>query len=454
MGGELPKVTVKTREAPLIHHVLSTASMLAPELVVIVTGYMKEVVEKTIEDGIKQGIFSFPRLSFVVQESQMGTGDAVRCALPELNNFEGIVLILCGDVPLLTPATLLALCNAHYNHNNTITVLTFSPSITGSYGRIVRNPITHEVLKIVEFKDCTAEERVITEVNSGVYAVDSSFIGPAVKNLQNNNSQGEYYLTDIVSRAVNEGQRVGTYLGINSNEFLGVNSQLELAEVDRILLNEQRNRFISTGVILEAPDTFFADSSVVIASGARVGPNVILKGNTTIGEGVVIEGSALIIDTKIDVGALIKFGVRAESSYIGVKASVGPFAHLRSGSFLNEKVKVGNFVETKNAVLYEEVAASHLSYLGDCEIGKKSNIGAGTITCNFDGANKHQTNIGENVFIGSNSSLIAPITVGSGATIGAGSVIQNNVPSKALAVTRSPLTLRAEYQRKQKPPTP
>jgi len=454
MGGELPKVTVKSREAPLIHHVLSTASMLTPELVVIVTGYRKEIVENTIRDGIKEGIFSFPRLSFVIQEKQIGTGDAVKCALPELKNFEGIVIILYGDVPLLTSATLLALCDSHCRNSNTITVLTFSPPVAGSYGRIVRDPVTQEVLKIVEFKDCTAEERSISEVNSGVYAVDSSFIGPAVNNLQNNNSQGEYYLTDIVARAINEGQRVGSYLGRNSNEFLGVNSQIELAEVDRILLVEHRNRLISAGVILEAPDTFLADTSVAIATNVRIGPNVILKGNTTIAEGVIIEGSALIIDTKIDVGALVKFGVRAESSYIGVEASVGPFAHLRSGSFLNEKVKIGNFVETKNAVLHKEVAASHLSYLGDCEIGKRSNIGAGTITCNFDGANKHQTKIGENVFIGSNSSLVAPITVGNGATIGAGSVIQKDVPNRALAVTRPSLTLREEYQRKQKPPLP
>lgn len=453
MGGNLPKVILKTLEAPLIHHVLGYSASLNPDITVVVTGYGRDQVEAVIEEGRAAELYSFRELKTALQETLQGTGDAVRSALPCLAGFVGTVVILYGDVPLLTTATLNELLKTHHTKSNTITILTFTPNDPTPYGRIVRSQSganVGDVLKIVEARDCSPDERLINEVNSGVYAVESAFLAPAINGLTNNNAQGEYYLTDIIAKAVEEGQRVGAVKGLNSSEFVGVNALPELALVNNILLQRRRITLLASGVRLEDQDSFFVGSEVTIAPGALIGPNVILKGRTTIESGVTIEGSAYLVDTTVAAGATIKFGVRAEKALIGANSSVGPFAHLRPGTDLGASVKIGNFVETKNAQLHEKVSASHLTYLGDCEVGPGTNIGAGTITCNYDGVNKYRTIIGKDVFIGSNSSLVAPVQIGDQVTIGAGSVIQRDVPEGALALTRAPLTVRTSYERKKK----
>lgn len=444
-----PKVITPTREMPLIHHILTAIAPLNAVRTVVVVGHKRELVEDVVRKGVEEGYYRADGIEFAHQETQLGTGDAVRSALPLLADFNGEILILCGDTPLLRTESLQAFVEAHYEALATLTVGTFTAAPGNSYGRIVRDAKSY-VTGIVETKDCTPEQLKITEANAGLYVVDSAFLIPAVKELTNNNAQGEYYLTDIVARAHNEGQRISGWNFPDAREALGVNSPKELVEINRVLMERNHNRLLDAGVILEDPNSTYVDTSVEVGPGTVIGPNVQLKGRTKVGSFVRFEGSALLIDTIVEDEATIKLAVRAESTHIGPQCSVGPFAHLRPKSRLGKGSKVGNFVETKAATLGEHVAASHLTYLGDCEVGSDTNIGAGTITCNYDGANKHRTIIGERVFIGSNTALVAPVCVGNDATIGAGSVIQKDVPASSLAVTRPPLTLKERYERRKK----
>lgn len=260
---------------------------------------------------------------------------------------------------------------------------------------------------------------------------------PAIESLKNENAQNEYYLTDIVEKAGKEGQTVVAFPLSDTEEAGGVNNLSELANVNAALARRQLAALVKTGVIVDDEATCYVDETVVIAPTARIGPNVQLRGNTTIGIGVHIEGTALIVDSTIEAKAVIKFGSRIEGSKVGEESSVGPFAHIRPGTTLGMHCRIGNFVETKNASLDDGAKASHLTYLGDCTIGSESNVGAGTITCNYDGYKKSKTAIGRGVFIGSNSSLVAPITIGDGALIGAGSVITRDVPADGLGVARA-----------------
>jgi bifunctional UDP-N-acetylglucosamine pyrophosphorylase / glucosamine-1-phosphate N-acetyltransferase len=445
MQSQLPKVAVSTREMPMLQHVLQTTSGLAPERTVVVTGYKKEIVE---ESATSCG-YQFP-LSFAFQERQEGTGHAVKCAQAELENWLGTVLVLYGDVPLITTETLEAFLAQHHATKSTVSVISAVLDDPANLGRIQRSHIDNSFQKIVEAKDCSKEQLKIKEINSGIYAIESAFLWKALEGLKNNNAQGEYYLTDLAQIAKEEGQTVTIVPTLNTNEILGVNSKVELRLVNQILQERQIELLLSEGVEFEDIRSVYIDPTVKIAPHVKIGPNVQLRGNTTLEAGVVIEGSACLIDTSIGTDTFIKFSVRTESSKIGARCTVGPFAHLRPGSILEEKVKVGNFVETKKAHLKEGVSTSHLTYLGDCEIGAYSNIGAGTITCNYDGANKYVTLLEENVFIGSNTALVAPVKIGQGATVGAGSVITKDVPAGALAFTRAPQQVKDGYQRKKK----
>lgn len=449
MGLDLPKVVVSSRERPLIQHVLSSAAQLRPERIVVVTGHRRELVEEAVRAGVESGLYPGQAISFAVQEQQKGTGDAVKSALPALEGFKGTIIILYGDVPLIKPKTLEALLNRHHTTKATLTVLSLKSDQQFAYGKILRGK-DGQIEKVTEIKDCTPEQLLISELNSGVYAVDSAFLAPAVKELKNENAQKEYYLTDIVERAASEGQRVSSLITHDADEVLGVNTQVELANVNRALLRAQIEGFISAGVTVEDIQTLYVDPDVKIGSGSRVGPQVQLRGGTVIGRDVTIEGCAYITRSKIEDAAHIKFSVRIEDAVVGPAASVGPFAHLRPGTKLGEGSKIGNFVETKNAVLEKGVKASHLSYLGDCEIGAETNIGAGTITCNYDGVRKHKTSIGSEVFIGSDSCLVAPIKIGNGAYVGAGSVITKDVESDSLAFTRPPLMIKSGWAKRKR----
>lgn len=443
MRSPAPKVLVPTREKPLLHHVLTCVSALAPNLTVLVTGVGKETVEKSVNENFKL------KCHFAFQEKQLGTGDAVKSALPFLKDFVGTVLILCGDVPLVKSDTLKAFLSFHQQHQATVSLISFRTDQPNQYGRIIRDQ-KNSLQRVVEAKDLKENDFLSHEYNASIYAVDSAFLKPAIESLQNDNAQKEYYLTDIVEKAQGEGQRVCAYLHNDAAELQGVNTPQDLNSINQYLRNEQVRAYMEAGVLFSDPQTFYADAGVEIAEKVSIGPNVVIKGKTTIGVGAKIEGTAYLNECEIHENAHIKFGVRAESAIIGKNAAVGPFAHLRPGTKLSEEVKIGNFVETKNAFLAPHSKASHLTYLGDCEVGENSNIGAGTITCNYDGAKKHKTIIGKDVFVGSNTSLVAPVVLGDEATIGAGSVITKNVEAGSLGLARSPQISKPGWAKKRK----
>ncbi len=434
MGGELPKALVETREMPLIDHVLVSLRAIKPAKTIVVTGHKRQALESHLANSPAA---TGHTLEFAFQAEQLGTGDAVKSALPCLGDFKGTVILTYADHPLFTASTLQRLIDYHNFKKATLTMLTFRCTTTNSYGRIVRNASTGAVSQIREAKDCNPEELLIQEVNSGVYAVDSSFLTPAVEALTNNNAQKEYYLTDIVEKAANEGQTVVAFPLADANEAAGVNNPSDLHFVNSILAQRHLSSLIEAGVFFDNPHTCDIDHSVSIAAGVRIGPNVQVRGKTSIAAGATIEGTSLIIDSSIGADATIKLGTRIENATVGEGASVGPFAHLRPGTALGNEVKIGNFVETKNATLAAGAKASHLTYLGDCTVGRDTNIGAGTITCNYDGYKKSRTTIGEGVFIGSNSALVAPVTIGDNALVAAGSVITRDVQPESLAVSRA-----------------
>ena len=367
-------------------------------------------------------------------------------AIPELKNFKGKIIILYGDVPLIQKETLENLVNFHEEEKNTISILSLSDG-DNHYGRIVRNE-NQQVIKITEFKDCSAKERCISETNSGIYVVDSAFLIPAIDKLENNNAQKEYYLTDIVEQAALEGQSVDALCTDSVTEVQGVNTPADLLKVNSYLSQLKIKELITKGVEFILPETSYLEPGVKVAKGAKIGPNSQLLGETVIEEGVTVEGTNYLKDCKIGANTIIKLGCRIESSEIGNNCQIGPFANLRPESQIGSDCKIGNFVETKKVELADGVKAGHLSYLGDTKISNNTNIGAGTITCNYDGKNKHQTEIGADVFIGSNTALVAPIKIADGATIGAGSTISKNVDRETLALTRAELKIKNNWSRK------
>jgi bifunctional UDP-N-acetylglucosamine pyrophosphorylase/glucosamine-1-phosphate N-acetyltransferase len=433
MGGDLPKAVTQTREKALIDHLLDAVAPLKPAKTIVVAGHRQELLRSHLAStSSAQG----HALEIVVQDQQLGTGHAVRSALPALQGFAGTVLITYADHPLFTTETLQLFTQYHSFKKATLTTLSFRASPPNGYGKVIRDEKGH-ILRITEAKDCNPEEALISEVNSGFYAVDSAFLKPAVESLTNNNVQGEYYLTDIVEKACKEGQTVAAFPLADATEAAGVNTPHELSLVNEVLAQRQIKKLQLDGVSFADTKSCFIDASVAIAPGAHIGPNVQLRGATRIASGAIVEGTAILKDSTIGEKAVIKLGSHVESSVIGKDSSVGPFAHVRPGSNIGEHCRIGNFVETKNARLHDGAKASHLTYLGDCVVGKDTNIGAGTITCNYDGYTKTKTTIGAGVFIGSNSALVAPVTVGDGALIAAGSVITSDVPADALALGRA-----------------
>ncbi len=435
MGIKIPKVAVSTREMPLILHVLSSVSKLNADKVVLVTGHQKELVEDIVSKSAK---IPASNLHFAFQEKQLGTGDAVKSALPFLDGFIGSVLILCGDTPLIKAESIEKLILSHTQSKATISLLSFIADQPNNYGRIIRDPVTEQAVKITEAKDCSEVELKIPEVNSAIYLVDSSFLKPAVEELKNENIQKEYYLTDILERASKEGQTINAVILENSVEVLGINTLYELSIINKALIMKKIRDLIEAGVHFDLPESCIVDNTVEIAAGVKVGPNTQILGNSKISAGCILEGNSYIKDCEISDNAMIKFSVRMENASIGKDVSVGPFANLRPDTVLEDKSRIGNFVETKKTILGAGSKANHLTYLGDCIVGNDSNIGAGTITCNYDGYVKSKTNIGSNVFIGSNTSLVAPVEIEDGATVGAGSVITKKVDKDSLSFTRSP----------------
>jgi bifunctional UDP-N-acetylglucosamine pyrophosphorylase/glucosamine-1-phosphate N-acetyltransferase len=446
LGGDLPKAITETRRGALIDQVLAGLSVLKPEKTVIVVGHKRELVEAHLaQSAAAKG----HNIEFAFQDEQLGTGDAVKRALPNLAGCKGTVILSYADHPLFTQATLSHFISYHTFKSSTLSMISFASPPPNGYGRIVRNR-SGDVERITEAKDCNPEELLIAEVNSGIYAVDSAFLKPAIESLTNDNAQREYYLTDIVAKAAKEGQRVTAFPLGDAREAAGVNTKRDLDFINSVLVEREIAKLQDSGVNFVDPATCWIGPEVEIEPGALIGPATQLKGRTKISKNAIIEGSALLIDAQIGESAEVRFGSRIEGAAVGEGTTVGPCAHLRPGTVLGKNARVGNFVEVKNAVLADGAKASHLTYLGDCEVGEDANIGAGTITCNYDGYKKSRTEIGRGVFVGSNSCLVAPVKIGEGALIAAGSVITRDVPQDALALGRAEQSLKEGWAKRRR----
>ncbi|MDZ7905282.1 MAG: bifunctional UDP-N-acetylglucosamine diphosphorylase/glucosamine-1-phosphate N-acetyltransferase GlmU [Cypionkella sp.] len=408
MNSDLPKVLHHIAAAPLLHHALAAGMALNPARIVVVTGHGAHEVAACA------AAFE-PSIETVLQEPQQGTGHAVAITAPQLKNATGDAFVLYGDTPFIRPETLAAMQEARARHD--VVVLGFHAADAGRYGRLVAKGDALE--RIVEFKDATDQERAITLCNSGVICADVQLLLRLVADLRNDNAAGEYYLTDIIAAARAEGKSAGVVL-CDEAETMGINTRAELARAEAAFQSRARAEALDNGVTLTAPETVFFARDTYIGRDAIIGPNVLF------GLGVTIES-----------GAEVRGFCHLEGCHISRGASVGPFARLRTGAELAEDVHVGNFVEIKNAILDEGVKIGHLSYIGDADIGERTNIGAGTITCNYDGVMKHRTTIGRDVFIGSDTMLVAPVRVGHGALTGSGSVITEDVPEGAIALGRA-----------------
>ena len=419
MRSPLPKVLHEVGHRQLVLHVLDRLAALAPppSETVVVLGAGRERVEPVVAAHPLQ-----PRI--VEQQTRRGTGDAVRVAMEAVSCTEGIALVLCGDVPLIDPADIDRLVAAAAEEDVAIAVLGFRPADPTGYGRLVTDA-TGALVRIVEEKDARADERRIDLVNSGVIACRIPFLRQALPQLRPDNAKGELYLTDLVERAVAAGRQARAVAAADPAGLAGVNSQADLAAVEALFQARRRAEAMAAGVTLTAPETVHFAFDTKLAPGTVVGPFVVF------GPGVVVEGPARIEAFSHLAGAHIRDG-----------AVIGPFARIRPGSRIGAGARVGNFVEVKAAVLGEGAKANHLSYIGDAEVGARANIGAGTITCNYDGFAKHRTVIGPGAFIGSNTALVAPVVIGPGAIVGAGSAITRDVPADALGLTRAPQEVR------------
>ena len=426
MKSAVPKVLHAAAGRSLIEYALLAAASLSPASIVIVVGYQA--------DQLKGALANRPGLSFAVQEPQLGTGHALLQAEPLLRNARGTLVLLSGDVPLLGAKTLAALVHLHQSRQAAATVLTAVVPAPDGYGRIVRHG--NQIAAIVEHRDASPSQREIREINSGVYAFDIAPLFGALRDIGSSNAQGEHYLPDLVKIYRARGLTVETLRLDDPREILGVNSRKELADVASILRAAKNDALMAAGVTIVDPATAYIGPDVTIGADTVIQPGVHLEGTTRIGVGCQISAGVRIVNSVVDDGAVIKNFCVILDSHISSGAQIGPFAHLRPQSDVGEDARVGNFVELKKTRLGRGSKANHLSYLGDATIGDKVNIGAGTITCNYDGTAKHTTVIEDGAFIGSDSQLIAPVRVGKGAYIAAGSSITQDVPADALAIAR------------------
>jgi len=434
MYSSLPKVLHEVGGQSLLGHVINCAHELGAGKIHIVYGHGGEMVPSQFPD---EGV------NWILQEPQLGTGHAVDQAMPQVDN-DAVVLVLYGDVPLIQTSTLQKLVTAA--DSGKLALLTAHFDDPGSYGRIVRDA-NARVTRIVEKKDASKAELAITEINTGFLACPASHLRQCLAKLDNSNAQGEYYLTDIVGLTVDAGQEVVTAQPESWVEITGINSKVELAQMERAYQMKQAQALMEQGVTLRDPARLDIRGTVKVGKDVVIDVNVILEGDVVIGDNVTIGPNCLIIDSSIGNESRVLANCVIENTEIGKACSIGPFSRLRPETCLADKVKVGNFVEIKKSRVGEASKINHLSYVGDSEVGKNVNIGAGTITCNYDGANKHRTIIEDNVFIGSDTQLVAPVTVGEGATIGAGATITRDTPAGELTISRVPQKTIEGWQR-------
>lgn len=456
MQSKVVKVLHPVAGRPMVLYALDLGRRFGDQGVAVVIGHQGDQVRALLETQAK-GSLGQPRLHIVAQEKQLGTGDAVRQARPvfvsDRANTPSTFLILNGDTPLLTEETVEELLRVHRQDGATVTLLTAVLDDPTGYGRVVRalfeRGATHlrnqAVLRIVEDRDATPEEAALREINVGTYVVDGSFLFDALDQLRPQNAQGEYYLTDIVGLAVAQGRPVAAVPLQQAVEGLGVNTRAQLAEAERTIRERIRDKWLAAGVTMKDPATTWIDTDVKLGRDTVLYPHVTLEGGTTVGEDTVIHSGTRITDCTIGSGVEILDHCVLRESQVEDGAHLGPFAHLRPGTVVGRQAKVGNFVEMKKAELGEGSKANHLSYLGDAVIGRGVNIGAGTITCNYDGVKKYRTVIEDGVFVGSDTQLVAPVTIGRGALIAAGTTVTQDVPPNALAIGRASQVNRPEW---------
>lgn len=434
MKSALPKVLHKVAGKEMVKKIGEICDNIGSSENIYILGHKREEVLNILGE-----------VSYVIQEEQLGTGDAVKQAKEKLKDFDGTVMVMCGDTPLLREETLKEMYRSHMESGATTTILTSIYENPFGYGRIVKNGDNVEA--IVEEKEASDEIKKIKEVNAGVYCFNSKELFKALEKIDNNNEKGEYYLTDVIAINVKEGKKVRTYKLDDNDEILGINSKVELELANRIMRDRINRKHMENGVILIDTNTTYIEESVIIGEDTVIYPNAIIQGKTNIGKNCEIIGNTRIIDCNIGNNVRIESSV-LEESIVEDKVTIGPFAHLRPKAVLKEEVHIGNFVEVKKSTLEKGVKAGHLTYLGDATVGEKTNIGAGTITCNYDGKNKFKTVIGKGCFIGSDSMLVAPVNIEENSLVGAGSVITKDVPKDSLAVARSKQTIITDWRKK------
>jgi bifunctional UDP-N-acetylglucosamine pyrophosphorylase/glucosamine-1-phosphate N-acetyltransferase len=431
MKSALPKVLHTLAGRPMLTHVLTVARSLQPQRVVLVVGHGA--------DAIRNHYAADAALTFAIQQPQLGTGHAVQQAVPELMETGGdndVTLVLYGDVPLASAATLDRLLQARAARADAMAVLTVELADATGYGRIVRDAAGN-IIRIVEHKDATEAERQIREVNTGIVAVPTAALKKWLAALRNDNAQGEYYLTDIVAMAVADGVPVLSAQPDHEWETLGVNNRGQQAELERIYQRAQADQLLEAGVTLADPSRFDVRGSLACGSDVFIDVGCVFEGQVELADGVTVGPHCVLRDVRIGAGTRIEAFSHLHEADVGADARIGPYARLRPGTQLADHTHVGNFVEVKNSTFGAGSKANHLSYVGDATIGERVNIGAGTITCNYDGAAKHRTVIEDDAFIGSDTQLVAPVTVGKGATIGAGTTLTQDAPAGNLTLSRS-----------------
>ncbi len=445
MKSRIPKVLHALCGRSMLGHALAAASELDPQRLVLVAGHARDEVSA-------EAARCAPGVCVVLQERLAGTGHAVRMVTEALGVMPGIVVVTYGDMPLLRAQTLRALVREHAAAGNAVTVLTAQVADPFGYGRIIRDQ-GGALAEIVEEVDATAEQRAISEINSGCYAFDGDLLADAIKRVATSNAQGQEYLTDVVAIMRGDGHRAGTVLAADPAEIQGVNDQVQLAEVRRAYNRRLLEAWMRAGVTIMDPAATWIDVGVTLAPDARILPGTHLEGNTAIGPGAVIGPDCLLKDTSVGEDATVLYAV-CESAEIGTGATVGPFARLRPDTRIGPGAHIGSYVELKNATVGADSKVPHLSYVGDADIGERSNIGAATVFVNYDGVAKHHSTVGDHVRIGSDTMLVAPVTIGDGAYTAAGSVITEDVPPGALGIARSRQHNSQGWAERQRPGSP